>query len=323
MNRIIPLSLKVLRKIYTKYIRISISEKPESEQNPDIISKIIYDELMADKPSMVARFGSTELTCLKNYVAVKSKNRNIIDFIRGKSSGWWWEQSIIDQMQNWSGFFPPDIQNIELFCELMLKDIKKVDILGSWLSDESLFEKELINAKKVRFIFLEPFWSKEPWTRALKNKKVLVIHPFSTTIEHQYKKRELLFKNDLLPKFELITIKAVQSIAGSGTEFKNWFEALNSMKTEIDKADFDICLIGAGAYGFPLAAYVKSIGKKSVHLGGSLQLLFGIKGKRWENIDYAKDAKLNYQALFNEHWVRPLDEEKPKNSEKVEDNCYW
>ena len=55
------------------------------------------------------------------------------------------------------------------------------------------------------------------------------------------------------------------------------------MKAQIDKEDFDICLIGAGAYGFPLAAYVKRKGKKAVHLGGALQLLFGIKGSRWED----------------------------------------
>ena len=41
--------------------------------------------------------------------------------------------------------------------------------------------------------------------------------------------------------------------------------------------NFDIALIGCGAYGFPLAAFVKGIGKKAVHIGGPLQLFFGIK----------------------------------------------
>lgn len=49
------------------------------------------------------------------------------------------------------------------------------------------------------------------------------------------------------------------------------------MKDEIDKRDYDIALIGCGAYGFPLAAHIKRSGKKAVHLGGALQLLFGIK----------------------------------------------
>jgi hypothetical protein len=48
--------------------------------------------------------------------------------------------------------------------------------------------------------------------------------------------------------------------------------------------------------------------------GGNLQLLFGIKGKRWEN---SKNIK------FNEHWTYPLDEDKPKNYKKIEGGCYW
>lgn len=93
------------------------------------------------------------------------------------------------------------------------------------------------------------------------------------------------------------------------------------MKDEIDHQDYNICLIGAGAYGFPLAAHVKRQGKKAVHLGGSLQLLFGIIGKRWENPNYNKHY--DYAALINEYWVRPGAKFQPKNSKKVEEACYW
>ena len=102
----------------------------------------------------------------------------------------------------------------------------------------------------------------------------------------QYKKRTLLFKTNRLPSFDLKTVKAVQSIAGNKTAFKDWFDALDYMKSQIDSIDYDVCLIGAGAYGFPLAAHVKRSGKKAIHIGGSLQLLFGIRGKRWEKDDY-------------------------------------
>lgn len=36
------------------------------------------------------------------------------------------------------------------------------------------------------------------------------------------------------------------------------------MKSEIDKCDYDVCLIGCGAYGFPLAAHVKHKGKQAI-----------------------------------------------------------
>jgi len=323
MNKATITTLKTLRKVYAKIQGNKKDELPKSEQNPDIVSNLIYKALIEDKPCMIARFGSTELTCLVNYLGVKNKKKNYLEYIKGNAQSWWWEPAILNQMQQWSGFFPPTHEKIKQFCELMLKDILQVDILGSWLASEHLFHKELANSEKVRFIYLEPFWSEKPWTKALEGKKVLVVHPFAETIEKQYKNRALLFNNNLLPKFELKTIKAVQTIAGTKAEYEDWFEALNFMKSEIDETDYDICLIGAGAYGFPLAAHVKRTGKKAVHMGGSLQLLFGIRGKRWENKDYGKALNLNYPGLFNEHWVKPNTSETPKSSSKVEDSCYW
>jgi hypothetical protein len=314
--------LKALRKINYKLFGVAKS-KPICEQDPDEASKYIYKTLISDKPCMIARFGSTELTCLTNYLGVKEQKKQLFKYIRGQSYPWWWEEAILNQMQKWSGFFPPTIVKIEKFCELMIQDMKQVDILGSWLAEEKDFENEINSAKKIRLVYLEPFWSKLPWTRALEGKKVLVIHPFSETIEQQYLNKDLIFNNGMLPDFELKTIQAVQSLGGISSEFSDWFEALEFMKKQIDKVDFDICIIGAGAYGFPLAAHVKRIGKKAFHLGGSSQLLFGIKGKRWETKEYGKALNLNYPSLFNEHWVKPGANEKPKTSNQVEDNCYW
>ena len=99
------------------------------------------------------------------------------------------------------------------------------------------------------------------------------MHPFSETIESQYKnKKKKLFKNsEVLPEFaSLQTIKAVQSIAGNPVGFDTWFDALDWMKSEIDKKDFDIALLGCGAYALPLAAHIKRMGKKVVHMGGVL-----------------------------------------------------
>jgi hypothetical protein len=88
------------------------------------------------------------------------------------------------------------------------------------------------------------------------------------------------------------------------------------MKAEIDKKDFDIAIIGCGAYGFPLAAHVKRIGKKAIHLGGPTQILFGIKGKRW--IDNP-----NFNEIINEYFIFPNESDKVKNANKVEGACYW
>lgn len=326
MDKTLFFILKGLRRIYEIGFGRNGKKILEIENNPDIASKEIYNVLISDEPAMIARFGGFELATLINYLGVKNKIRNIGSFIKGESPAWWWNNSLIKSMYNNAGFFPPSIKNIENFCELMLKDITQINILGSWLKDEYHFEQELVHAQKVQLLFLEPFWSKESWTNALAGKKVLVVHPFTDTIIEQYKKRQLLFTNNILPVFELKTLKAVQSIAGTKTEFSNWFEALEFMKNEINKIDFDICLIGAGAYGLPLAAHVKRMGKKGFHMGGSLQLLFGIWGKRWDNVNYGSEELGRsgaYRELYNEHWVKPGEKERPHNADNVENSCYW
>lgn len=325
MNTAVSFGLKALRKLYLHYNpqkTIGIS----CESNPDIISQLIYKQLTQDSPCMIARFGSTELSALVNYLGVNATTHSYIKYIKGEQPEWWWNKNIMNQMQQWSGFFPTTAENMQKFGDLMMNDIPMVDILGSWLMNETYLKKQLQHTCFVKLELLNPYWSTVPWTKALTGKKVLVIHPFSETIKKQYRHRELLFKNpNILPPFELKTIKAVQSLGGN-SQFKTWFDALQWMKDEMDKIDYDICLIGCGAYGFPLAAHAKRKGKKAVHLAGALQLLFGIKGKRWENPHYGEKTLKRqgaYSELMNEYWCYPSQEETPQSAQNVENSCYW
>ena len=273
---------------------------------------------------MIARFGAFELATIVNYLGVANPHHSIWKYVKGEQEQWWWNKKLMNYMQNNAGFFPPTEDMLSRFCEMMLEDAKEVDLLGSWLKQENLIANYLTSCSEYVWLdFLIPFLSNNPWSRILKEKKVLVIHPFTETIKHQYNQREKLFKDsNVLPTFQnLNTIKAVQSLGGESSEFRNWFEALQWMKDEMDKADYEICLIGCGAYGFPLAAHAKRKGKKAIHLGGALQLLFGIRGRRWEDPNLNKDYDIS--SYMNEFWVRPSAEEKPKNSENVENACYW
>ena len=146
---------------------------------------------------------------------------------------------------------------------------------------------------------------------------MLVIHPFDQSIKSQYAKRHLLFRDpETLPTFDLRTLRPVWSAAGQDGGFRSWSDALDWMCGQMEAIEFDVALIGAGGYGLPLAAHAKRMGKKAVHLGGALQLLFGIKGKRW-------DSRASYQTLYNEHWMRPMQAETPASNTQVEDGCYW
>jgi hypothetical protein len=168
-------------------------------------------------------------------------------------------------------------------------------------------------------IDLEPYFHREPWSEALRGLRVLVIHPFEKSIRSQYEKRKQLFKDPrVLPDFELHTFPSVQSIGGECSRFADWFQALEWMEQQIAAIEFDVALIGAGAYGMPLAAFIKrDLGRKAVHLGGATQILFGIKGRRWD------DRPAYSQGLYNQDWTRPMEEETPAKAGNIEGGCYW
>jgi hypothetical protein len=294
----------------------------------------IYNLLVADAPCMIARYGTTELIAVNNYLCITGKDHfalKLCNYIADKTHLPWWDKEHFKFMDVYSGIFPPTQQIAERFSQLYLKETPEIDLLGSF----QYYEKFMPLRKDVQKTHLEalyPFFVERPWTAALKGKKVLIIHPFEDTIKQQYAHRENLFEHpDVLPEFELITLKAVQSAAGIEVPFKDWFEALDYMKEEISKIDFDICILGCGAYGLPLAAHAKSIGKKSFHIGGGLQLLFGIKGKRWDNPNYGVtefkeyDGLManSYASLYNEYWIKPLQVDTPKKASKVDGATYW
>lgn len=303
----------------------------DSIQDAQQASDLIYEHLCADAPCMIARFGGTEMKCVMNYLSIKEHKWEIWNFVTCKTQAWWWTPEVINDMQNLSGFFPSTEENLQRFAELFLDDLKQIDILGSWLEDEKCLVDKMQNMQLVQLLRLEPYHAIHPWSRALSGKKVLVIHPFADLIKQQYRMcRTQLFDNpEVLPAFELTTLKAVQSLGGENEQhFTSWFDALAWMESEMDKIDYDVCLIGCGAYGMSLAAHAKRMGKKAVHLGGALQLLFGIKGNRWDRNDlygtwWGIEQGFYTRLLNHPHWVRPDADVKPRNAQTVENGCYW
>lgn len=317
-----------LRSLYAK----TIGPKPisfftdYSIKDKDKIQQIIYDRIETGTPLMIARLGHTEMMMLENIKYTFYAYRSNLKYITWKGQPNFINSNVTSIFNKYSGFYPSnDINALKQFYHLMIECMKKCDILGSWLYNESDFKEELKHSIKVDRERMTPLLTNVPWTKALEGKKVLVIHPFEESIRFQYKRRKLIFPNDpdILPEFDLKVLKAVQTAGGGESKFKDWFEALEYMKEEMNKIDYDICLIGCGAYGFPLAAYAKDCGKQAIHLGGILQLLFGIKGKRWEtDKGYINDFPYA-KTYYNENWIRPSKNECPPKSNDIEDGCYW
>lgn len=311
------------------YNKIESQKNIEKEQKLDgkrLLSvnetnNLIFQAIESGTPFFVGRFGQTEMNA-------------VYHILNYRFSGVDKRESAMQQLYNNAGFFPNDIKMAERYADLMISCCSKVDLQAIWdlYMEDYMMSIYASQARLTKLMNLSP-WVKYrygeiqslPWSAALKGKKVLVVHPFVDTIQRQYQiNREKIFQkiyedaNQILPQFELHTLKAVQTIAGNKDErFETWFEALSWMEEECRKINFDVAVIGCGAYGYPLAAKIKEMGKVAIHLGGITQILFGILGKRWEE----KEGFL--EKVANESWTRASEEERPQNLEKVEEGCYW
>ncbi|NJK38238.1 MAG: hypothetical protein HC835_11315 [Oscillatoriales cyanobacterium RM2_1_1] len=128
------------------------------------------------------------------------------------------------------------------------------------------------------------------------------------------KRTQIWPDSEILPEFSLDGYQFPYLIDENST--LDWREVYQDVLEQMISTEFDVALFGCGALGFPLAAEAKKLGKVGIHLGGMLQVLFGVIGKRYEEHDYFKQQ-------MNQAWIRPPTTNRPSNFQAVEGGCYW
>jgi hypothetical protein len=287
--------------------------------NAEEANSKITSMLSGPTPFMVGRFGSGELRAVWRWRVRREKpllEKLFRELVRKEKI--FFTRSRHESLERVAGFFPLHRSSVGDFSRLMVEMMPQVDLLGSWVRGENYFQEELAGAAVTDLESVEPFFVSNPWSRALEGKRVLVIHPFADSIRHQYTRRRKIFPDlEILPEMDLDIIRAVQTGGWNQGGLKNWFEGLNLMTEQALSRDFDVALVGCGAYGFPLSAMLKREGRSAIHLGGVTQLLFGIKGARWEK------QRPELDTYYNAHWIRPLPGDTPRNFQHMEGGAYW
>jgi len=269
----------------------------------------IMRQMESGQPFVLSRLGTTEteiVLCFckpKGFKLNDDKRRNI---------------------NSLSGVFPTDNASLAAFSRIYHSALADVDLLAVrsaaiervfWNNEKQVMKTLPRLPVLLDLASLDPHHFSCNWTQLLEGKRILIIHPFADTIAYQLNRLDKIHSNSHL-KFKSCKFKILRSVQSlgyeGGDEFDCWVSALNFMKDSIRKTKFDVALIGAGAYGLPLAQECKKMGKSALHLGGSLQLLFGVKGRRWDNT-----------GIYNDHWVCPHPSDTPKNYQDVEEGCYW
>jgi hypothetical protein len=243
---------------------------------------------------------------------------------------------IVKQIHVNAGVFPNDEQGIEAFSRLYQHATSACDILCvsyRWLIPEwgehiSMCRGSKTNQRSCRIGATEPFFSITPYTRELANKKVVVVSPFINSIQKQIKNRKSVWgdrADDFIPETTKWRFVRAPLSAGIVKPIDDdWESMIQRLVRECfphDREDEwpDVLLAGCGPGGLCLCQEAKERGRVGISLGGSLQILFGVRGKRWDH----KTNFQRFQKFFNDSWVRPSGEERPPESVLVENGCYW
>lgn len=274
----------------------------------EVGNKKIIELIKNNKPFIISRLSDN---ATKTAVSI-DKGENFIKF-----------KNIITH----DGIYYTDTKDLKIFGKKYNECLENSDILASFYGlykpeEDYYFEKYKI--KKIRSRALEPFYilqEKEvPWSHYLIDKKVLVINPFVKSFQKQIERGWKIFKDShiFLPEQKFAFYESYNTLAGNHPH-SSWLETFEIMKNDIANLDFDIALLGCGGYGLPLCNFIKMELKKSaIYIGGGIQLLFGIKGKRWEN-----HPIISKIIKENGNFISPSGEEILKNNQKIENGCYW
>ena len=159
-----------------------------------------------------------------------------------------------------------------------------------------------------------------PWTIALRGKRILIISSFIDSISENIIHRSKLYDGiDLFPD---CTFVFIQPPITNGEEPSLEFDVeLHNFYKRFDiiKDDYDIALLACGGYANLICSYIyRNHHKSAIYVGGVLQMYFGILGNRW--IIERPDVLNLY---WNKYWKRPKITERPIRYEKVEKGCYW
>ena len=146
---------------------------------------------------------------------------------------------------------------------------------------------------------------------ARRRARVLVVSPWASSIARNLPNLHLIHPSRNLTGLRVRVLRAPLTYTPTWHAFSianklfNWTDALAALKNAAShewslgtrRARSHVVLLGCGAYGMPLAAHAKRAGLSSIYLGGALQLLFGIRGARWDSILPS--------GTVNEYWTRP------------------
>lgn len=232
-----------------------------------------------------------------------------------------------------AGVFPRTIESISKWVVEYWNASESADVLAAaWHKPFAAAEWKFLDdtnpsCQRIPLRSLEPYYTNhvDRWTRALEGQSVCVVSSFAETMEQQVSIANSIWHTDyetLLPNASWSFVRSYYSpvLAQGRCEWphgiQSWFDAVTYLEQEVLKTGARIVLLGCGGLAMPLAYRLKKKGRIAIVMGGAIQVLFGIKGRRWKDHDVIS-------SFWNAAWVYPNLSEIPGAADEIEGGCYW
>jgi hypothetical protein len=291
------------------------------EKGAEEIRTCIEQALLKKEGALIGRNGTIELETLLFRLFGSAPNQQ-------------YPSSIAKRMEFHAGIWPPTKNSLDRWVFQMIEAIRNCDVLvAGWFEPLKVPEEKLLNqtntlAPRIPLRSLEPYYvsPEQRWTNLLAGQRVAVVSSFTKSIVEQIEKRDLVWPvatDSLLPaNVEWVTVQTgyapslAQGVAEWPSSIPSWDVAVSSVVKQVKASQASIALIGCGGLGMLIGSELKKHGIIAIVLGGATQVLFGIKGKRWENHSVISH-------FWNDAWVWPKETETPRGASLIEGSCYW
>ena len=274
-------------------------------------------ELMAgDKPFFIGRNGTIETEVLFFWLT----NRQGPLFID-------YPARLSQQIQQNAGIFPNTNESIDKWCAAYMDALEIMDGGAAGWYKPTYYIEQCVMDSAAPDAFATPLRSLEPyyvdagsrWTETLAGKKVAVVSSFADTMRKQVERP--IWRDGLLDisgvQWDFIRTGYAPAVAQGRAGWPGCLSWECAEDYVVQRAaGADVAIIGCGGLGMIIAGRLRRMGVSCIVLGGAVQVLFGIKGRRWAQHDVIS-------GFWNDAWVSPAADEVPGAAAAVEGGCYW
>lgn len=245
-----------------------------------------------------------------------------------------------------AGLFPATEATLDAYVVYMATTVlPALDGVAEWnpcipFQEGVLLQNHAPHAVRFPARSLEPYYTAGPENRwslvatggssaaSAERPPLAVVSPFAATIGAQWPQQERVWSNGpaiwIPSKLHLVRAGYSPELAGKkvtcswprAVQEGGWSTAIRWMADSVQASGAKLAVVGCGALSLPLCIALKSRGISAIHTGGATQILFGVKGCRWETHSVIS-------TFFNDAWVRPSAAEVPTHAGLVEGSCYW